>query len=369
MRIRCCSPASRRASRWVSSSPWGERRTAFPGPNRVRSASTPAKIGSGFITIPPPPPKGASSVTRCFPSAKSRRSCTPTASSPASLARARMLWSSGPEKIPGKSVRMSIRTLPPLRGGHHDAAARDVHLADELGNHRKEGLPLLAPDGEPVVSRPLLNPGDLPDADPRGVHHFAADQVRDVILPLLRGRKLLPKDRDQGTRPLLRLFRGVDPAQRKNGEASLGLGRFHLEVGDPFRSPATFRGQPHGSDGEEPGRVIRKSLHPDLPRHPVGTRHASHLDPAIRHRIPFPTLSTAFRNYGPLSGRFHEAFPLPVPGACGGLPLRYARDLRPLAAGSARRKFFLAPHAAHRNPPLRPLAPGGTHGCVAIFMK
>src|SRR4030042_3268706 len=51
-------------------------------------------------------------------------------------------------------------------------------------------------------------------------------------------------------------------------------------------------------------------------------------------------VSTAFRNYGPLSGRFHEALSLPVPGACGGLPLRYARDLRPLAAGSARRKFF-----------------------------
>src|SRR4030042_310737 len=247
MRIRCSSPASRRASRWG----------------------------------------------------------TPTARSPASLARARMLWSSGPEKIPGKSVRMSIRTLPPLRGGHHDAPARDVHLADELGNHRKEGLPLFAPDDEPVVSRPLLHPDELPDAAPRGLHHFAADQVRDVILPLLRGRKLIPKDRDQGPRPLLRLFRGVDPAQRKNGEASLGLGGFHLEVPDPFPFPATFRGQPQGSDGEEPGRVIRIRLHPDLPRHSVGTRHASHLDPPIRHRVPLPTLSHAARPgaRGPLRDR------------------------------------------------------------------
>src|SRR3990170_4326212 len=194
MRIRCSSPASRRASRWVNSSPWGERRTAFPGPNRFRIASTPVKIGSGFITIPPPPPKGGSSVTRCFPCAYSRRSCTSTASSPASLARARMLWSSGPEKIPGKSVKMSTRILPPLRGGHHDAAFCDVDLADELGKHWKEGFPVLAPGGGAGVGRPL----HLPDAVPRGVHHFAADQVHDVVLALLRGRKLLPEDRNQG---------------------------------------------------------------------------------------------------------------------------------------------------------------------------
>src|SRR3990170_4446719 len=181
MRIRCSSPASRRASRWVNSSPWGERRTAFPGPNRFRIASTPVKIRSGFITIPPPPPKGGSSVTRCFPCAYSRRSCPSTASSPASLARARMLWSSGPAKIPGKSVKMSTRILPPLRGGHHDAASGDVDLADELGNHRKEGFPVLAPDDDPVVGGALLHADDLPDADPRGGHHFAADQGHGVV--------------------------------------------------------------------------------------------------------------------------------------------------------------------------------------------
>ncbi len=37
-----------------------------------------------------------------------------------------------------------------------------------------------------------------------------------------------------------------------------------------------------------------------------------------------------------------------------GIPLSYARDLRPLAAGSARRKLHLAPQAASRNPPHRP---------------
>src|SRR3990172_12523985 len=42
-------------------------------------------------------------------------------------------------------------------------------------------------------------------------------------------------------------------------------------------------------------------------------------------------------------------------GLAGGFRNRYARDLRPLAAGSARRKFCLAPRAALRNPPLRPV--------------
>ncbi|MGB6409561.1 MAG: apolipoprotein N-acyltransferase [Candidatus Deferrimicrobiaceae bacterium] len=50
------------------------------------------------------------------------------------------------------------------------------------------------------------------------------------------------------------------------------------------------------------------------------------------------------------------------PWLAGGSPLGYARDLRPLAAGSARREFLLAPQAAARNPPLRPLAPGGETG-------
>src|SRR3990172_2261236 len=162
MRIRCSPPASRRASRWVNSSPWGERRTAFPGPNRFRIASTPVKIGSGFITIPPPPPQGGSSVTPCFPCA------------------------------------YSPRFSPPRGGAPHGAASCDVDLGDDLGNHRKEGFPVLAPDDEPVVGRPLLHADELPEADPRGAHPLAADQVRDVVLALLRGRKLLPEDRNQG---------------------------------------------------------------------------------------------------------------------------------------------------------------------------
>src|SRR4030066_2405418 len=71
-----------------------------------------------------------------------------------------------------------------------------------------------------------------------------------------------------------------------------------------------------------------------------------------------PILRGAFRYYRLLLGRFHETLPLPVPRRAGGFLVANARDLRPLAAGSARRNFSLAPQAPQRNPPLRVLAPG-----------
>jgi hypothetical protein len=85
-------------------------------------------------------------------------------------------------------------------------------------------------------------------------------------------------------------------------------------------------------------------------------------------------------------------FPSRCQGLAGGFLVANARDLRPLAAGSARRNFRLSaghsstlggtllnilleigmspecPPAAW-NPPLRPLAPGATNGYVAVFMK
>ena len=48
------------------------------------------------------------------------------------------------------------------------------------------------------------------------------------------------------------------------------------------------------------------------------------------------------------------------PWLAGGFRNRYARDLRPLAAGSARRNFFLAPQAAAGTPRI---AMGPCPGC------
>src|SRR3990170_3416714 len=229
-RIRCSSPASRRARRWVNSSPWGERRIVFPGPNRSRIDSTPAKIGSGFITIPPPPPNGGSSVTRCLPAAKSRRSCTSTVRNPASLALERMLLSSGPETIPGKSVRISTRIQPPLRGGHDDAASRNVHFPDKFRNDRQERLPSSGTaDFQPVVGGAGNDACHAADGDAVRGDHRAPDEVDDEVLIFSRRRKFLPADEDAGPDQLPRSFQGFDPLQRKNGTAPRPLCRVHLE--------------------------------------------------------------------------------------------------------------------------------------------
>ncbi len=75
-----------------------------------------------------------------------------------------------------------------------------------------------------------------------------------------------------------------------------------------------------------------------------------------------------FTAYGLPCGPFPESanlFPLRRPRAASGqgplargvVPRSYARDLRPLAAGSTRRNLHLAPQAAPGNPPHRPGAP------------
>ncbi len=85
-----CS-ANRRASAWSSRAPLGLVSTTVAPGIRPRAASMAANSGSGFITIPAPPPYGASSVTRCLPSAYSRTSVTRASRRPLSRALPRML--------------------------------------------------------------------------------------------------------------------------------------------------------------------------------------------------------------------------------------------------------------------------------------
>src|SRR3990172_727634 len=52
-----------------------------------------------------------------------------------------------------------------------------------------------------------------------------------------------------------------------------------------------------------------------LPDHPASLRSADNPGKSASNR---PILSAVIRNYGLLSGRFHEALPLPVPRRAGG---------------------------------------------------
>src|SRR5438132_243850 len=123
-------PASSSASSWSNRLPCGERRTTRAVGSRRRAASIAATRGSGFITIPAPPPYGTSSVTRCLPSAKSRMSVTRTPNRPFSRAFARLLSPSG---HPAQSDQVALRD-----------PVRPVHLE----------LPLSQPDA-PRVAKPF----------------------------------------------------------------------------------------------------------------------------------------------------------------------------------------------------------------------
>ena len=112
-----------------------------PGSRRItvesgrRSASSAAATGSGRMTIPAPPPYGASSTLRCRPIPQSRRSWTRIVARPRSWMRPGMLAASGPSTIAGKSVRTRSRgvTVEALRVG---SAARRAGRRSGAGSRR-----------------------------------------------------------------------------------------------------------------------------------------------------------------------------------------------------------------------------------------
>ena len=95
------------------------------------AASSAAAIGSGRMTMPAPPPYGASSTLRCRPSPHSRRSWVRIVTRPRSWIRPGMLAASGAATIAGNSVRTSIsRSWVRTSGG---VASRPGRPARRLG--------------------------------------------------------------------------------------------------------------------------------------------------------------------------------------------------------------------------------------------
>src|SRR4030095_16201724 len=92
----------------------------------VRSDSTAAKIGSGFITMPGPPRKGASSTTWCRSLVQSRKLWTRRSSAPASCARPIMLSPNGTRQISRKREMISTRTSLMFVGLDRDGWGRFV---------------------------------------------------------------------------------------------------------------------------------------------------------------------------------------------------------------------------------------------------
>src|SRR5689334_13051367 len=178
-------PASSRAMAWVNRSPEGlgtSRVGTAAGRSRAarpvaRTASRASLHGSGRITIPAPPPAGASSTVRCRSWVKSRRSWTARSSMPLRRALPIRESSSG-ARYSGKIVTTSIRSTGSVTGlgeilqqpcgcRHHDPATLDVNLGND---RRDEGhQPVTGPGGtddEQILGSRVLDGDHLAEPDP-----------------------------------------------------------------------------------------------------------------------------------------------------------------------------------------------------------
>src|SRR5690606_12111989 len=158
---------------------WSKRR---PDADSSRSglggstASTQAKIGSGRITMPAPPPKGESSTDRWASVACSRGSWTRRSTTPFERARPSRPSDANPSTSPGKIVNTSMRTSGPeveeAVGGVDDDAVGVVPTGDEADRHQGAVVEL-----QEVVGR-VGHDGDHPPTDrPVDLDHLGADQL------------------------------------------------------------------------------------------------------------------------------------------------------------------------------------------------
>ena len=93
-----------------------DRRAAPPAPRRARASTT-----SGRITMPGPPPNGASSTVRCLSCAKSRMSTVSSATPPRERLAGERMRRAGPGTSPGRASARS-RSRPWL--SPHAASSR-----------------------------------------------------------------------------------------------------------------------------------------------------------------------------------------------------------------------------------------------------
>src|SRR5258708_5595308 len=157
----------------VNGTPAGLGSTSRAGRPDGIKASRASPHGSGRITMPGPPPNGASSTEWCASCVHVLRSCTPNWMSPRSAALPISETPSG-AKYSGKMVMMSIRTRTPCLarrapaaqpGGRVDdqAPGRDVDLRHD-GRHQRHQYLTMLPGGPAFLrldhhhTLPLLHP-------------------------------------------------------------------------------------------------------------------------------------------------------------------------------------------------------------------
>src|SRR5258708_6439783 len=155
--------------------------------------STAANSGSGFSTMPGPPPNGMSSTTRCRSAVKSLRSCTLTSSTPLAWARATIPSARGARTIAGKMVTMSIFTSEvqqSLRRVHHDYLRPRIDPDANPADHRNHHFSARPGNHQPALLQRPVDGGHAADRLSLRVLHLAADEVVPVVRPRRQRRHI-----------------------------------------------------------------------------------------------------------------------------------------------------------------------------------
>src|SRR5438876_1824800 len=233
----CSCRLSRRASACMNRLPCGDVRITVSGvPRAAFIVSSARKIGSGFNTIPGPPPYGTSSTTRCRSVVKSRRSCTSTSSVPHAIARPRMPAASGSRIIAGKMVTISnvkrhsgpeakgpaarvssVQIQQTFRRIDYDPLRRDVNRGADCPGQRHLHLSAWSRDHETTPLERPLDVADDTDVLTRSRFHATPDQLVPVKRLGRQRRKPIDRNSQLGAGKRLRLGHrrhAVDPHDR-----------------------------------------------------------------------------------------------------------------------------------------------------------
>src|SRR5256886_6573535 len=282
--------ASSPASRWSSRSPQGSMRMTGPG-FVDRSDSTASITGSGFMTIPGPPPNGMSSTCRWRSCVCSRRSCARSSTRPLSMARPITPCPKTGPNIAGKMVTTSnfislvssvvgfVDPQQPVRD--HHAAARNIDLELGVFGGRIQVLDRTFTADPDIVGGPLQHLLDDADVGARLSHRHESHHLPVVETTLLQRPHLfvrdleVPASKEVGHRPI------VDPAQldhqaRLRLAAPLGLAVATLEHQARARAEAALEAA-QGCD-------LDSTLDSKRPRDLTDSNHALTSPPDLRPR-------------------------------------------------------------------------------------
>src|SRR5687767_11600498 len=260
-------------------------------------SSTARASGSGFITMPGPPPYGTSSTLRCRSIVYSRRSWTLMSSSPRSTPRLITPSARPASTIRGKIVTMSnfIQLEQSLRRFDPDPAAGDVDLDADVDGERDQYFTTRTLDHQPASTSPAVHPDHRSDRAVTRAHR-TSNELMLVVLPRLERLQRFFRDSQLEPREPLGRFDARHAFETDNWPPVLHPCRRDRELLLALRGS-----HPHRRAGPKPlGDEVRFRVDDDIaaetvgPRHPADHRHVVPVSHSLRRvRFAEPALRTS----------------------------------------------------------------------------